>query len=181
MRTEVKIPVAGMVSERAAPGVAAKTGGPPLIVIVDDTPAQIEVEIAPDQVTAVEVGDRAFVNVAGEILAARVKTVRKTENRFIIVGEASEPRPAPGVAVHVQIEVDRRDNVLLAPDAALRYALGKCDAPTVGDCASRLWALRDEKAVAVPVTLGASDGERTEIVSGDLRAGDALILGQREW
>jgi HlyD family secretion protein len=50
----------------------------------------------------------------------------------------------------------------------------------VGDCATRLWALRDGKAVAEPVTLGGSDGERTEIVSGDLRAGDALILGQRE-
>lgn len=180
VRTEVKIPIAGTISERAAPGAAAKTDGPPLLVIVDDTPAQIEVEIAPDQVTAVDVGDRAFVNVAGETLAARVKTVREAENRVIIVAKAPEPRPAPGVAVRVQIEVDRRDNVLLASDAALRYALGKCDAPTVGDCASRLWALRDEKAVAVPVTLGGSDAERTEIISGDLNAGDALILGQRE-
>ena len=179
-RTEVKIPVAGMVSERAAPGVAAKTDGPPLLVIVDDTPAQIEVEIAPDQIAAVEVGDLAFVNVAGETFAARVKTVRKTENSVIIVANSPRPRLASGVAVHVQIEADRRDNVLLAPNAALRFALGKCDAPTVGSCASRLWALRDEKAVAVPVTLGSSDGERTEIVSGDLKAGDALILGQRE-
>jgi hypothetical protein len=40
--------------------------------------------------------------------------------------------------------------------------------------------LRDEKAVAVSVTLGSTDGERTEIVSGDLKAGDALIVGQRE-
>ena len=169
-----------MVSERAAPGVAAKTDGPPLLVIVDDTPAQIEVEIAPDQIAAVEVGDLAFVNVAGETFAARVKTVRKTENSVIIVANSPRPRLASGVAVHVQIEADRRDNVLLAPNAALRFALGKCDAPTVGSCASRLWALRDEKAVAVPVTLGSSDGERTEIVSGDLKAGDALILGQRE-
>jgi HlyD family secretion protein len=109
-----------------------------------------------------------------------VKTVRKTENRVVVVAKATEPRLAPGAAVHVQIEVGRRDNVLLAPNAALRYALGKCDAASVGDCASRLWALRDGKAVAVPVTLGGSDGERTEIVSGDLRAGDALILGQRQ-
>ena len=113
-------------------------------------------------------------------MAARVKTVHKTENRVVIVATDPEPRLTPGAAVLVQIEVGRRDNVLLAPNAALRYALGKCDAPPVGDCASRLWALRDEKAVAVPVTLGGSDGERTEIVSGDLKAGDALILGQRE-
>jgi Ca2+-transporting ATPase len=179
-RTEVKIPIAGMVSERAAPGAAAKTDGPPLLVIVDDTPAQIEVDIAPDQIAAVEVGDRAFVKVATETLAARVTTVRKTENRVVIVAKAPEPRLAPGAAVPVQIEAGRHDNVLLAPNAAVRYALGKCDAPTLGDCAARLWALRDGKAVAAPVTLGGSDGERTEIVSGDLKAGDALILSQRE-
>ena len=179
-RTEVRIPIAGTVSERAAPNTAAKTDGPLLFVIVDDTPAQIEVEIPPDQVTAVKVGDRAFVDVAGETLAARVKTARGTENRVVIVAKAPEPRLAPGAAVHVQIEVDRRDNVLLAPSAALRYAQGKCDAASVGDCASRLWALRDGKAVPVPVVLGGSDGECMEILGGDLRAGDALILGQRE-
>jgi|GEM_PF-6858 len=179
-RTEVRIPIAGTVSERAAPNTAAKTEGPPLFVIVDDTPAQIEVEIPPDQVVAVEVGDRAFVNVAGETLAARVKAVRKTENRVVIVAKVPGAGPALGAAVPVQIEVDRRDNVLLAPNAALRYAQSKCDDASVGDCASRLWLLRDEKAVAMPVTLGGSDGERTEIVSGDLKAGDALILGQRE-
>ena len=113
-------------------------------------------------------------------MAARVKTVSKTENRVVIVAKVPGLGPALGTAVPVQIEVDRRDNVLLAPNAALRYALGKCDAASVGDCASRLWLLRDEKAVAMPVTLGGSDGERTEIVSGDLKAGDALILGQRE-
>jgi P-type Ca2+ transporter type 2C len=178
--TEVKIPIAGMVSERAAPGAAARTDGPPLLVIVDDTPVQFEVEIAPDQVAAVEVGDRAFVRVAGETLPARVKSVRKTENRVVLVAKAAEPRLAPGVAVHVQIEAGRRDNVLLAPNAALRFARGKCDAASAEDCASRLWALRDEKAVAAPVTLGGSDGERTEIVRGDLKAGDALILDERE-
>ena len=41
-RTEVKIPVAGMVSERAAPGMTVKTDGPPLLVIVGDTPRDIE-------------------------------------------------------------------------------------------------------------------------------------------
>jgi len=179
-RTEVRVPVAGVVFERAAPSAAAKTDGAPLLVIVDDTPAQIEVEIAPEEVAAIEVGDRAFVKTAGETLAARVKTVRKTEDRVVIATKAAEPRLAPGAAVHVRIEADRRDNALLAPNAALRYALGKCDAASVGDCASRLWALRDGKAVAAPVTLGASDGERTEIVSGDLKAGDALILDQRE-
>jgi HlyD family secretion protein len=109
-----------------------------------------------------------------------VKAVRKTENSVRIVANSPRPRLAPGVTVHVQIEADRRDNVLPAPNAALRFAQGKCDAPTMGGCASRLWALRDERAVAVPVMLGSSDGEHTEIVSGDLKAGDALILGQRE-
>lgn len=40
-----------------------------------------------------------------------------------------------------------------------------------------VWVLRDGEPVQVPVQIGASDGQRTEILSGELREGDQVITG----
>jgi HlyD family secretion protein len=43
-----------------------------------------------------------------------------------------------------------------------------------------VWVLRDGEPVAVAVTVGASDGKRTEIVKGDLAAGAAVVVDVRQ-
>src|SRR5690606_3527915 len=40
-----------------------------------------------------------------------------------------------------------------------------------------VWVLRDGEPVQVPVTIGASDGTHTEILSGELEQGDQVITG----
>ena len=40
-----------------------------------------------------------------------------------------------------------------------------------------VWVLRDGEPVQVPVRIGASDGQRTEILSGELQEGDQVITG----
>lgn len=40
-----------------------------------------------------------------------------------------------------------------------------------------VWVLRDGQPVAVPVQIGASDGSFTEVLSGELREGDQVIVG----
>jgi len=40
-----------------------------------------------------------------------------------------------------------------------------------------VWVLRDGEPVQAPVQIGASDGQRTEILSGELREGDQVITG----
>jgi len=39
-----------------------------------------------------------------------------------------------------------------------------------------VWVLRDGRPVAVPVTVGATDGTMTEIVSGEIQAGMPVIV-----
>ena len=43
----------------------------------------------------------------------------------------------------------------------------------------QLWLLREGQPVALRVTVGASDGRRTEVSSPELREGDAVIVDQR--
>ncbi|HEY4738058.1 MAG TPA: cation transporting ATPase C-terminal domain-containing protein, partial [Xanthobacteraceae bacterium] len=179
-RTEVRAPVAGLVSERAAQGATAKKDGPPLFVVSNEEGSRIEIAVAPGDVQAIEVGDRAFVEVAGETLPAHVETVRKMQSRVLIGVDAPERRLAPGVSANARIEVESREGLLFAPNEAVLYAQDKCRRPRVDRCASQLWVLRDGRPVAVSVELGSSDGERTEIIGGDLKAGDILILGERD-
>jgi P-type Ca2+ transporter type 2C len=179
-RTAIRAPLAGVVSKRAPQGAAAKTHGLPLFVVDNEGDSRIEVAVAPGDVQAVKIGDRAFIEAAGDTLPAHVETIRKMQNRVVIAANDPERRLAPGVAVSARIEVEHREGVIVAPNKAVRYAQGKCGRPTVGECASQLWVLRGGKAVAVSVELGSSDSERTEIVGGELKAGDILILGERD-
>jgi HlyD family secretion protein len=43
----------------------------------------------------------------------------------------------------------------------------------------QLWLLREGNAVAVPVTVGASDGRRTEVSGPGVAEGDTVIVDQR--
>jgi HlyD family secretion protein len=81
--------------------------------------------------------------------------------------------------------IDRRDDVLRAPNQALRYLPGVGKALTgaggssvLSNGSSQLWILRDGKPTAITVQLGLDDGAYTEIVKGDLQPGDELIIGE---
>jgi HlyD family secretion protein len=92
------------------------------------------------------------------------------------------------------ITVDRLDGVLLVPNAALRFTP---PAPAVREKRSlvsrllprvprpapkpapagidrrqqQLWTLQDGAPVAIPVTVGATDGRMTEVVAGAVQPG----------
>jgi HlyD family secretion protein len=49
-----------------------------------------------------------------------------------------------------------------------------------GTSASRqVWVLRDGQPAALAVSVGASDGRRTEVSSPQLKEGELVIVGQR--
>lgn len=88
----------------------------------------------------------------------------------------------PGMTAEIRIVVDKRDNVLKVPKSALRFvpskANGRGDAiagPATGN--ERVWRLIGGEPQAVPVRTGISDGVYTEIVEGDLQAGQEIIVG----
>ena len=106
----------------------------------------------------------------------------------------------PGMTVTAEITVKKSDDVLLVPNAALRFApptrvteaaaqnsslasrlmwrpppvtKRALDEPSAG---TRVWTLRGNEPLALNVTTGASDGAQTEIVSGSLKVGTAVIV-----
>lgn len=106
----------------------------------------------------------------------------------------------PGMTATAEIKVTEIDDTLLVPNAALRYTPPVADdapktsilrrilpGPPQFRAASRreekgpertVWVLRNGTAEAVAVVVGSSDGKMTEVRSGDLKAGDAVVTDQ---
>ena len=92
----------------------------------------------------------------------------------------------PGMTASTRLIVDQRDDVLRVPNEALRYmpgGLAGAVSPSPGGSPSagaeaRLWVLRGGRPVAVAVVPGLEDDNFTEIVWGDIRAGDQVIVAE---
>ena len=111
----------------------------------------------------------------------------------------------PGMTANVTVVYADRQDVLRVPNAALRFrpppemlaALGRgtggaarvagrdgAGGGTAGrggagsaGAARSLWVLRDGRPAPAQVTIGVSDGTFTEVISGPLEAGDAVVTG----
>lgn len=109
----------------------------------------------------------------------------------------------PGMTATAEIVVQQGREALLVPNAALRFnpppaaareaggsLVGRLmmmrppPAPkrvgsAAGETGPKVWVLRDGQPTAVAVTVGATDGNSTEIVAGELAAGDDVITSVR--
>ena len=108
----------------------------------------------------------------------------------------------PGMTASATILTAQKDDVLLVPNSALRFKprttekkggsavmmgpphrMGSSktvrDEVQHGERERTLYVLRDGKPVEAKVVTGLTDGTRTEIVSGEIREGDKIIVDQR--
>jgi len=102
----------------------------------------------------------------------------------------------PGMTAYVSIAVAERKGVLLVPNAALRFKPANGDQPKApGNGAKpkdeksgklrdtfsgKVYVLKDGKPAPMDVSLGITDNRSTEIVGGELKAGDQVIVGDAQ-
>ncbi len=84
------------------------------------------------------------------------------------------------MTANVSITVDTRHDVLRVPNAALRFKPAMAaekneirEEKTIKG--TKVWILEQEKPKPVQVTIGISDGNYTEMLSGQLEAGQDII------
>jgi HlyD family secretion protein len=143
--------------------------------------------------------DRKFPAKLRELRYASETVQGVVTYKGILTVDNSELLLRPGMTATAEIAVQEIAGALLVPNAALRF-VPPADQPA-GESISllnrlipvmprvrpasqredtgparKVWVLRDASAVAVPVTVGASDGRRTQIVQGGLKPGDAVIV-----
>jgi tellurite resistance protein TerC len=187
--TQIRAPIDGMiVSSEAAIGRETERAKP--LFLVAPTNVRAVAEATTQETAEVEIGDKASVALESRpdrAFFGRVERVErsstpenKSQSRVIVGADGSLPELDGGGGVSIEIEVDRREDVLRAPKRALDYSertTGERDAPPGW---TQVWVLRDDEPVRVAIRLGLDGGAYAEIVEGDLRPGDRLILGKED-
>jgi len=217
-KAAIRSPIDGVVLDRRVePGqtVAASFQAPVLFTLAENL-SQMELQVDVDEadVGQVSKGQPATFTVdayPGRQYPARIERVgfgsqvkEGVVSYLTVLAVNNEDLSLrPGMTATAEIITARRENVLLVPNAALRYSPPAATAggnekksksivgsliphPPSGprksaqpaadkDGTQQLWVLRDGAPSAVRVTTGATNGRLTEIVSGELQPGMDVI------
>ncbi len=200
--TKIYSPVDGVVISRnvdVGQTVAASFQTPTLFTIAQDlTKMQINTNVAESDIGRIAVGqDAEFTvdaypdtNFEGKVRQVRRApiTVQNVVTYDVVV---QVPNPGmkllPGMTANVTIVITTQENVLRIPNAALRFRpertaeTGQKARPTAGEgkkgpSGPSVWVLEGGKPARVAITTGISDGLSTEVVSGDLKEEQPVIV-----
>ncbi|MCU1336107.1 MAG: periplasmic component of efflux system [Bryobacterales bacterium] len=154
---------------------------------------QVDADIDESEVAKVHVGQIAEFTVdalPNRTFQAVIRQVRKSPTNIqnVITYDAvmSVPNPdlklLPGMTANVRIPVQVRESVMRVPNVALRYRPGDtkggpAPAPVKAQQVQTVYVLNSGgMPEARKIQVGISDGLYSEVMSGDLREGEAVIL-----
>ncbi|MGA3400204.1 MAG: efflux RND transporter periplasmic adaptor subunit [Acetobacteraceae bacterium] len=192
--TNIVSPVDGtVVSRNVTMGqtVAATFQTPTLFLIATDlTKMEVDTNVSESDIGNAKEGDKASFTVdafpkrlfQGAVVQVRQspQSVQNVVTYDVVVGvDNTDLTLMPGMTASTQIISDQRTDVIRVPDQALRYTPGGPGAAAGEAGQTRVWLLRDGRAVSVPVTLGLDDDTVTELVSGDVKPGDPVIVSEQ--
>lgn len=187
-------PIAGVVINRqvnVGQTVAASFQTPTLFQIAQDLrKMQIDTSVAEADVGSLSTSFPVTFTVdafpgqafQGRILQIRLNpTIQANVVTYNVVVEADNPdgKLLPGMTAHVSIRVAERRDVLRVPNAALSFRPKDTDGDEPAAKAirgTRVHLLDGDRLRAVAVRTGVTDGNHTEIVEGDLEAGDQVVV-----
>jgi len=211
----IRSPVSGTVIDRqvdVGQTVVASFQTPTLIKIAQDlSKMQIDTSFAEADIGNIKVGQVAKftvdafpnLNFEGQVKQIRlnpVNTSNVVSYNVVISVDNPEQILLPGMTAYVNIVFAKRDNVLLVPNAALRYkpklpegeaaaTLPKRDAgkkaavdKQLTDAMGRgkVFILENGKPSLREVKVGITDGKSTEIVAEQLQPGMQVIVGDAQ-
>lgn len=199
-------PVDGVVLEvhvNVGQSITATSLGNPLFRLAEDlSRLELHADVDEADVGKVEAGDtasfsveawpdRLFTGVIDKIRDAPVVVEGVVSYEAVLKVDNSARLLRPGMTATTDIVVAEASAVLTVPNAALRFKPEAVSNPgsivesmmptssieTGGSGRQRsVWVLRDGALTEVQVTVGLSDGQRTEIAGGAIAAGDLVVV-----
>jgi HlyD family secretion protein len=195
----IKSPISGVVIARdvdIGQTVAANFQTPVLFQIAKDLrEMQINISVSEADIGLLHIGQPINFTVdayqnrtfSGTVKQVRLNpTIQENVVTYNVVAMVSNDEGAllPGMTANIHFVVDQRRNVLRMPNAALRYQPD--DAESAGSAGARIkkksdgqvtvYQLIDGVRAVAYVATGITDGNYTEIVAGELKEGDAVII-----
>ena len=199
--TNIISPVKGTVVSRnvtIGQTVAASFQTPTLFLIATDlTSMEVDTNVTESDIGGIRKDENASFTVESfpdrpfdaKVLQLRQapQTVQNVVTYDVVIGfDNKELLLKPGMTATVRIITARRDDALRIPDQALRFTLGgiastaHSDRETPGEAQkSQAWLLRDGRPERVVLKLGLDDEINSEVIEGDLKLGEKVIIGER--
>lgn len=188
--TTIISPVDGIVVSRSVDvgqTVAASLQAPTLFLIAQDlTKMQVNANISEADIGLVREGSEVTFTVdayPGMIFKGRITQVRNAPiivqnvvTYDVIIGvENPELKLKPGMTANVTIPIVKKENVLKIPTAALRF---KPDPKGGKGKGQSVWVLTGKEGLKeVSVKIGVRDGNFAELLEGDLKEGQEVVIG----
>lgn len=170
-RTEVKAPVAGVISAKNAKiGAIANGSGEPLFAMIRDGAIEMKADVAEADIIKLAVGQPATITLAGgdtkvegaiRLIAPTVDPVSRLGTVFISLNDTTKARS--GMYANAIITTEEKQAVVL-PQTAVTNENGKTIVRKVDNGVVNI----------VPVKTGISDGKFVEVVDG-LKAGEQVV------
>jgi HlyD family secretion protein len=191
--TSIVSPVDGtVVSRNVTMGqtVAASFQTPTLFLIASDlTKMQVDTNVSEGDIGGIKQGARVLFSVdaypdrtfEGTVTQVRQspQTVQNVVTYDVVVGVSNlDLALMPGMTAAARIITDQRADVVRVPASSLRY-VPRAKGALGGPKAPHVWVLRDGSPVAVQIKPGLSDDNVTEIIAGDLKPTDQVIVGEQ--
>jgi HlyD family secretion protein len=209
-KASIRSPIDGIVlARKVEPGqtVAASLQAPVLFTLAEDlTQMELQVDVDEADVGQVREGQSAIFNVdayPGREYPAQIIRVSfgsqvkdgVVSYKTILRAGNDDLSLRPGMTATAEITTSKRDQVLLIPNAALRFTPpaktdnkknssfvsslmprppGTTSSRQANHGTRQVWILQNNQPVAVSVTTGISNGSQTE-VTGDLKPGMQVI------
>jgi HlyD family secretion protein len=188
--TRIVSPVDGVVVSRnvdVGQTVAASFQTPTLFTIAQDlTKMQIDTSVAEADIGRVKVDqevdftvdaypDVTFKGKVWQIRIAPITVQNVVTYDVVVLVDNKDLKLMPGMTANVSIIVAEEKGVLKIPNAALRFRPAEGGKPKFEKGAG-VWIVENQKPKRVPVKLGISDGSYTQIISGDLKEGQDVIV-----
>ncbi len=193
--TKIVSPIDGVVLTRKVSEGQTITAGfstPELFVVAQDlTKMQIEAKVSEADIVKIQEGQRAEFTLDGYVGEKFQGVVRQVRTNYVessassnsstsytvIVDVANDDlRLKPGMTATLTIFTEEKEDVLLVPNEALRFSpsFNKEKYDNTG-----VWKMeKGQPPHRVNVKIGILASKNTEIIDGDLKEGDRIIVGE---
>jgi HlyD family secretion protein len=206
-KATIRAPISGILLERDVERgrtVTAAFQTPVLFVLAADLARMtLSLDIDEADIGQVAVGQTAEFSVDAypdRVFTANVRSVRNAAKTvegvvtYQAILDVANPELLlrPGMTATARITTAKVANALLVPNAALRFTpeaegegeaagapstvTGEAAPPATGR-SRRVWTLHHGALTAIPVTVGLTDGQLTEVTGGDLASGAQRVVG----
>lgn len=200
-KTIIRSPIDGVVISRdvdAGQTVAASLSAPTLFTIANDL-AKMRVNAAVSETDIGKVREHMEAEFRVDAYPGRrfrglVTQVRYAETvvdnvvTYTTLIDVDNPDLAlrPGMTATILFEVDKVDDTLKVPNAALRFSPGAAEVPTDWNrpqrgqaLKPRVYRLTGDRLVEVSLELGLNDGTFTQIKAGEIKDGDKVVVEEK--